>query len=125
MGDNDRRLVLGLRPLQRRVRVSLLHVHPLTDDHSWRRMRKAAHEAVNKVVAHGVDDYLISDALALARSGLQNAQAWDAHLHRASASSMLSCLYGEPPVSTMVIEDSLFLNNDTSWKARRTLALAM
>ncbi|KZV64301.1 cytochrome P450 [Peniophora sp. CONT] len=67
------------------------------DNDRWRRMRKASHEAVNKVVTHGVDEYLISDALALARSGLQNPSTWDDHLHRASGNSMLSCLYGEPP----------------------------
>ncbi|VDC01481.1 unnamed protein product [Peniophora sp. CBMAI 1063] len=66
----------------------------------WRRMRKASHEAVNKVVAHGVDEYLLSDALALARDGLRDASAWDDYLHRASASSMLSCLYGEPPLES-------------------------
>ena len=79
-------------------------------------MRKAAHEAVNKVVAHGVNEYLISDALSLARSGLQNASSWEEHLHRASASSMLSCLYGEPPVSIAYNSDRqyLFTENPSS-----------
>ncbi|VDC01482.1 unnamed protein product [Peniophora sp. CBMAI 1063] len=66
----------------------------------WRRMRKATHEAVNKVVVHGLNDYLASDALVLARSILQDAPSWEDQLHRASASSMLSCLYGEAPLES-------------------------
>ncbi|KZV67838.1 cytochrome P450 [Peniophora sp. CONT] len=67
---------------------------------TWRRMRKGAHEAVNKVVAHGLNDYQISEALALARSGLLDSTAWDGYLRRAAASLMLSGLYGEPPLES-------------------------
>ena len=87
-------------------------------------MRKAAHEAVNKVVAHGVNEYLISDALSLARSGLQNASSWEEHLHRASASSMLSCLYGEPPVSIAYSNnDYQYLMDNFSSKTNTILGL--
>lgn len=61
-------------------------------------MRRAAHEAVNKVVVHGVDGYLASEAVALAIGGLKDPSSWDSHLRRAAASQMLSCLYGERPV---------------------------
>lgn len=62
-------------------------------------MRKAAHEAVNKVVVQSLDEHLSSEALVLTRSGLQDASSWDDHLRRTSANMMLSSLYGERPVS--------------------------
>ncbi|KZV67292.1 cytochrome P450 [Peniophora sp. CONT] len=64
----------------------------------WRRMRKASHEAVNKLAAHDLNEYLVSNAIVLARNGMKDAPAWNTHLHQASASSMLSLLYGEPPL---------------------------
>ena len=66
---------------------------------SWRRMRKAAHEAVNKVVVHGLDEHLSAEALALARDGIQDPSSWDDHLRRAAANAMLTSMYGERPVS--------------------------
>ena len=62
-------------------------------------MRKASHEALNKVVAHGLNNYQMVEALALAKSGLHDSATWDGHLRRTSASLMLSTLYGERPVS--------------------------
>ena len=67
---------------------------------SWRRMRKASHEAVNKLAAHGLHEHQVSEALALARSAIQNPSAWNSHVRRAAASLMLSVLYGEPQVGT-------------------------
>ncbi|VDB83472.1 unnamed protein product [Peniophora sp. CBMAI 1063] len=61
----------------------------------WNRMRKASVEVVNKLITHDLDDYIESDALTLARSVLKDAAGWEKHLHQASASTMLSCLYGE------------------------------
>lgn len=85
-------------------------------------MRKGAHEAVNKVVAHGLDVYQISEALTLARSGLQSPAAWDAHLRRATASLMLSSMYGERPVSLFPQCGSWSLAHNASSKVRKTLA---
>ena len=67
---------------------------------SARRMRKASHEAMIKLAGHDLHDYQISEALVLARSGLQNPAAWDTSLRRSAASLMLSALYGEPHVRT-------------------------
>ena len=69
---------------------------------SWRRMRKAAHEALNKVVAGGLNEYQMSEALALVRSGMKDHLAWETHLRRASASLMLTCLYGKRPASLLL-----------------------
>ncbi|KZV73540.1 cytochrome P450 [Peniophora sp. CONT] len=66
---------------------------------TWRRHRKAAHEALNKVVVRGLNDYQIEEALVLARNGLQSAGSWDMHLRSASAGMMLRCLYDYSPAS--------------------------
>lgn len=67
-------------------------------NYRWRRHRKASHEALNKVVAHGLNDYQIEEALVLARNGLQSAEGWDDHLRGAAAGMMLRCLYDDSPV---------------------------
>ncbi|VDC00277.1 unnamed protein product [Peniophora sp. CBMAI 1063] len=64
----------------------------------WRRMRKAAHEGLNKGVVKDFYDYQTTEALLLARDGLKNSAAWDKHLRRAAASMVLSCVYDEPPI---------------------------
>ncbi|KZV67267.1 cytochrome P450 [Peniophora sp. CONT] len=66
---------------------------------TWRRMRKAAHEALNKVVAHGLREYQTEEALVLARNGLQSAAVWDKHVRCSAASLMLCSVYDEPPVT--------------------------
>ena len=60
-------------------------------------MRKAAHESLNKVVAHGLNDHQIEEALVLARNGLQNAESWDSYVRGATASMMLRTLYNASP----------------------------
>ena len=83
-----------------RMRISIefgvhtrLHVY-----RRWRRTRKAAHEALNKVAARNMNDYQSEEALVLARSGLQNAACWEAHIRRSSANMLLRCLYDQSPV---------------------------
>ena len=61
-------------------------------------MRKAAHESLNKVVAHGLNDYQIEEALVLARNGLHNASSWDSYVRGATTSMMLRALYNQSPV---------------------------
>ena len=62
-------------------------------------MRKASHEALNKVVAHGVNEYQLEEAVVLARNALQRVASWDKLIRRASASTMLRSVYDESPVS--------------------------
>ncbi|VDB83460.1 unnamed protein product [Peniophora sp. CBMAI 1063] len=64
----------------------------------WRRMRKAGHESLNKVVAHNFHDYQSLEALLLARDALTNPAAWDKLLRRANASMIMACVYDEPPL---------------------------
>ncbi|VDB97882.1 unnamed protein product [Peniophora sp. CBMAI 1063] len=77
---------------------------------TWRRMRKGAHEAVNKVVAHDLNEYQLSEALALVRSGLLNPSTWDGYLRRAAASLMLSSLYGQRPLESERDPRVLYIN---------------
>ncbi|KZV64299.1 cytochrome P450 [Peniophora sp. CONT] len=86
----------------------------------WRRMRKAAHEAVNKVVVQSLDEHLSSEALVLARSGLQDASSWDDHLRRTSANMMLSSLYGERPLG----KDDPHMAFISEYNEKITLAVA-
>lgn len=62
-------------------------------------MRKASQEGMSKDVVVDMDDYMVSEALVLARNTLQNDSAWEEHLYHASGSLMLSCVYGEHTVS--------------------------
>ena len=64
-------------------------------------MRRASQEAINKLVTHGLDEYMTSEALVLARNSLQNPVTWNDNLHHASGSAMLSCLYGEHAVRSV------------------------
>lgn len=65
----------------------------------WRRMRKAGHESLNKVVAGNFYEYQSLEALRLARDALLNPEIWDNLLRRSTASMIMSCVYDEPPVS--------------------------
>ncbi|KZV67278.1 cytochrome P450 [Peniophora sp. CONT] len=66
---------------------------------TWRRMRKAAHEALNKVVSQSLNDYQLEEAVVLARNGLQDSAGWFEHVRSATVSMMLRSMYDESPVS--------------------------
>ncbi|VDC01477.1 unnamed protein product [Peniophora sp. CBMAI 1063] len=66
---------------------------------TWRRMRKASHEALNKVVAHGLNEYQLEEAVVLARNTMQNAAGWDRFIRNAAADLMLRSIYDESPAS--------------------------
>ncbi|VDC01479.1 unnamed protein product [Peniophora sp. CBMAI 1063] len=63
----------------------------------WRRMRKASHEALNKVVAEGLNEYQHEEALVLARDAMQNASSWEKFVRNSTANMMLRSLYDETP----------------------------
>ncbi|VDB95682.1 unnamed protein product [Peniophora sp. CBMAI 1063] len=66
---------------------------------TWRRMRKAAHEALNKVVVHGLTEYQLEEAIVMVRNTMQNAAGWDRFIRNATASTMLRSVYDESPAS--------------------------
>ncbi|VDC01478.1 unnamed protein product [Peniophora sp. CBMAI 1063] len=64
----------------------------------WRRMRKASHEALNKVVADGLNEYQVEEAMVLVRNTMRDAAGWDQLIRSATASMMLRGVYAEAPV---------------------------
>ncbi|KAH9002678.1 cytochrome P450 [Lactarius hatsudake] len=64
----------------------------------WRRMRKAAHEGLNKGVVKDFHTIQTKEALILASDGLKEPTEWFKHLHRASASMILSIVYDQPTI---------------------------
>ncbi|KAH9179333.1 cytochrome P450 [Lactarius sanguifluus] len=64
----------------------------------WRRMRKAAHEGLNKGVVKDFHGIQTKEALILASDGLKEPTEWFKHLHRASASMILSVVYDKPTI---------------------------
>ena len=61
-------------------------------------MRKAAHDALSKSASKAFRESQTLEALILVRGLIKNSANLDKHLGRASASVMMSCLYGESPV---------------------------
>ncbi|KZV67277.1 cytochrome P450 [Peniophora sp. CONT] len=66
----------------------------------WRRMRKAAHDVLNKAISHGLNDYQLEEAVVLARNGLQDVAGWFTHVQNATSNMMLRSLYDELPASS-------------------------
>ncbi|KAJ7484014.1 cytochrome P450 [Mycena galericulata] len=62
----------------------------------WRRMRRAAHEGLNKNVAHKFHGIQSKEAILLTHSLLVNPTAWDSHFRRTAASVVLSMVYDMP-----------------------------
>ncbi|KAJ7493604.1 cytochrome P450 [Mycena latifolia] len=62
----------------------------------WRRMRRAAHEGLNKSVAQKFYPIQEREAILLTHSLLVNPTAWDSHFRRTAASVVLSMLYDLP-----------------------------
>jgi hypothetical protein len=68
--------------------------------YSWRRMRKAAHEGLNKGVVRDFHETQTKEALLLAAGGLAEPAQWDKHLRRAAASMVLSVVYDQPTIKS-------------------------
>jgi len=67
------------------------------DGTSWRRLRKAGGEALNKSVVHRYEDLQITESLILVAGMLNSSHTWSAQFRRAGASSTLTMVYGVPP----------------------------
>ncbi|KAI0319831.1 cytochrome P450, partial [Amylostereum chailletii] len=66
----------------------------------WRRMRKAAHGAMNKNVAEHFRDTQLLEALVLASDTMKQPSEWQKHLRRAAASMIMSVLYDMPMIES-------------------------
>ncbi|KAH0835783.1 cytochrome P450 [Lanmaoa asiatica] len=64
----------------------------------WRRLRKAAHEGLNKGIVHRFHPTQHLESVLLACSLLAQPENWDGHLRRTAASAIMSMVYDEPPI---------------------------
>ncbi|THH17465.1 hypothetical protein EW146_g3339, partial [Bondarzewia mesenterica] len=69
-------------------------------DNVWRRMRKAAHEGLNKTAVKKYYTAQTIEALLLARGILAEPKRWDQHCRRAAASIIMSVVYDTPAISS-------------------------
>ncbi|KAJ6585681.1 cytochrome P450 [Mycena capillaripes] len=65
---------------------------------TWRRMRRAAQEGLQKSFAHKFHAIQLKEAILLTHSLLVNPTSWDGHLRRTTASVVLSMVYDTPAV---------------------------
>ncbi|KAF8904842.1 cytochrome P450 [Mucidula mucida] len=66
----------------------------------WRRMRRAAHEGVNKAVAPTYQSLQIKEAVFMVDGLIKDDRNWDEELRRAAASMIMAVVYDAP-----IIED--------------------
>ena len=78
---------------------------------SWRRMRKAAHEGLNKGVVKDFYEPQTKEALLLAAAGLAEPAQWDKHLRRAAASMVLSVVYDQPVIKSETDQNVKLIND--------------
>ena len=78
---------------------------------SWRRMRKAAHEGLNKGVVKDFHEPQTKEALLLAAAGLAEPGQWDKHLRRAAASMVLSVVYDQPTIKSEQDQNVRLIND--------------
>ena len=72
----------------------------LVPSYSWRRMRRAAQEALTKAAVQRYHSTLTKEATMLASAVLANPEDRDQHFRRATASTMLSILYDFPTLTS-------------------------
>ncbi|KAH9987339.1 cytochrome P450 [Russula vinacea] len=66
----------------------------------WRRMRRAASERFSKTSVMGFYETQMTEAVLLASDFLIGPAQWDQHIRRASASAILSVVYGYPTLES-------------------------
>jgi hypothetical protein len=67
---------------------------------SWRRMRRASHEALSKVAVPRYHPILTKEATILASALLSNPENRGQHIQRTTASTIMSILYDHPTLAS-------------------------
>ena len=67
---------------------------------SWRRMRKAANDGFSKGSVTRFCEKQTTEAILLVYDCLVKPAQWDPHLRRAAASTIMSVVYGHPPITS-------------------------
>ncbi|KAA1473676.1 cytochrome P450 [Dentipellis sp. KUC8613] len=89
-------------------------------DATWRRMRRAAHDALNKDVAPQYRPMQTTEAVLLATHILQTPQKWQAQIRRSAASLIMSMVYDHAPIAS---EEDKTIKDINEFVSRRTQAL--
>jgi cytochrome P450 len=89
---------LRVPPEQNHKMSRIINVH--TFSYSWRRMRRAAQEALTKAAVQRYHSTLTKEATILASAVMANPENRDQHFKRATASTMLSILYDFPTLTS-------------------------
>ena len=64
--------------------------------YSWRRMRRAAHEALTKVAVQRYHPVQTKEAILMVSALLANPENQEEHIKRAAASTIMSIMYDHP-----------------------------
>ncbi|OCH87846.1 cytochrome P450 [Obba rivulosa] len=67
----------------------------------WRRMRRAAHEGMNKAVASRYHPTQTAEAVTLCQGLLQDPDSWEDQFRKTAASSVMSIIYGTPAINSI------------------------
>ena len=77
-------------------RIGLSHNERSGYFYSWRRMRRAAHEALTKVAVQRYHPIQTKEATILVSALLENPENREQHIQRAAASTIMSITYDYP-----------------------------
>ncbi|THU75931.1 cytochrome P450 [Dendrothele bispora CBS 962.96] len=64
----------------------------------WRRMRKAAHEALNKNVSPNYMENQLTEGIILTNAMVKEPKMWPHHIKRTAASFIMGIVYDKPPI---------------------------
>ncbi|KAF5365846.1 hypothetical protein D9757_012801 [Collybiopsis confluens] len=64
----------------------------------WRRMRKAAHEALNKGISPNYMESQLTEGILLTQAMINQPRQWPHHIKRAAASFIMGVVYDKPPI---------------------------
>jgi cytochrome P450 len=86
--------------------------------HSWRRMRRAAHEALTKVAVQRYRSIQTKEATILVSALLANPENRGQHIQRTAASAIMSITYDYPTLASgldKVVQD---MDRNIHWSTR-------
>lgn len=77
----------------------------------WRRMRRAAHEALGGDAIENYCPTQVTEALILTDGLLKTPNGWDGHMRKSAASTIMSIVYAHPPIKSEDEPSVVLINN--------------
>jgi cytochrome P450 len=93
--------------------------------HSWRRMRRAAHEALTKVAVQHYHPIQTKEATILVSALLADPENREQHIQRTAASAIMSITYDYPTLASgldKVVQD---MDRSLHWAARAAAGISL